>query len=95
MKLAKRGGGIRYDGAAAAAQIDDTFVSQVLVGVKRGVQVEIQRVRDLARGGEPVTRSQATSRDRAPDGRGDLFPEGNVSRGVDANQHSFILVTIE
>ena len=85
------------DGAAAAAQVDEPLVSQLLVGTKHGVNVNVERA------GEPLRRRQRRplaeppGRNVSPHGVRDLLIDGALVRLVDSDEHgtSLLIILVE
>lgn len=87
-------GALGEDGAATAAQVDESLVAQVLVGVQHGVDVEAEGVGQVARGREPFSGLKVGSGGCQPHLARELGEEGLGGCGVDSEEHSLTIVVL-
>ena len=78
--------------AEAAAELDEAFVAELLVGAQDGVEVDVEACGDVARGGEAVARGERPCGDGGAQLCGELLEERLGRGGVDREEHTLIVV---
>src|SRR5690606_26194442 len=83
------------DGAAAATEVDQPVIAQLLVGVQHGVHIDVEGVSHFPRRGQAVAGHYSACDDLRAHRIRDLLEERAIAACVDADEHTLILLELE